>query len=89
MASNKFLELQAMSDEDLRGQLDEASTSYEKMKFDHAVNGIEQPLQLRETRRDIARMNTELRRRELAAAPADELAKRDQIQRRRRKFKKQ
>lgn len=89
MASNKFLELQAMSDEDLRGQLEEASTSYEKMKFDHAVNGIEQPLQLRETRRDIARMNTELRRRELAAAPAEELAKRDQIQRRRRKFKKQ
>ena len=78
-----------MSDEDLRGQLEEASTSYEKMRFDHSVNGIEQPLQLRETRRDIARMKTELRRRELAAAPADELEKRDQIQRRRRKFKKQ
>ncbi|MEM9835677.1 MAG: 50S ribosomal protein L16 [Bacteroidota bacterium] len=37
----------------------------------------------------IARMKTELRRRELAAMPAEELAKRDQIQRRRRKSKKQ
>lgn len=78
-----------MSDEDLHGQLEEATVSYDKMKFDHAVNGIEQPLRLRETRRDVARMKTELRRRELAATPAEELAMRDQILRRRRKFKKQ
>ncbi len=89
MASNKFLELQALSVEDLRAQLDESVSSYEKMKFDHAVNGIEKPLQLRASRRDIARMNTELRSRELAQTSSEELAKRDQIQRRRRKSKKQ
>ncbi|MEL6274568.1 MAG: 50S ribosomal protein L29 [Bacteroidota bacterium] len=89
MASNKTLELQAMSDEDLRGQLEQSVAAYDKMKFDHSVNGIEQPLRLRESRRDIARMQTELRRRELATMTPKELAKRDRIQHRRRKSKKQ
>ncbi|MEL6356563.1 MAG: 50S ribosomal protein L29, partial [Bacteroidota bacterium] len=83
------LELQAMSDEDLRGQLEQSVAAYDKMKFDHSVNGIEQPLRLRESRRDIARMQTELRRRELATMTPEELAKRDRIQHRRRKSKKQ
>ncbi len=87
MASNKFLELQALSVEDLQAQLDEGTSSYEKMKFDHAVNGIEKPLQLRESRRDLARMRTELRRRELGQMSSEQLAKRDQILRRRRKSK--
>jgi len=54
MASNKTLELQAMTDEDLRGQLEQSVAAYDKMKFDHSVNGIDQPLRLRESRRDIA-----------------------------------
>ncbi|MEL6356187.1 MAG: 50S ribosomal protein L29 [Bacteroidota bacterium] len=89
MASNKTLELQGLSDEDLRGQLEQSVAAYDKMKFDHSVNGIEQPLRLRESRRDIARMQTELRRRELAAMTPEEVAKRDRIQHRRRKSKKQ
>lgn len=89
MASNKSLELQAMSDDDLRGQLEQSVAAYQKMKFDHAVNGIEQPLQIRSSRRDIARMKTELRRREIATATPEEMAGRDRIQFRRRKSKKQ
>ena len=85
MASNKTLELRDLSDDDLRAQLDESQTSYDKMKFDHTVNSIENPLQLREVRRDIARLKTEQRRRQLAEMPAEEVAKRDQIRRRRRK----
>lgn len=85
MASNKTLELQDVSDADLQGQLSETTASFEKMRFDHAVNGIENPLQLRTVRRDIARIKTEIRRRELAALPADALEKRDAIRRRRRK----
>jgi large subunit ribosomal protein L29 len=85
MASNKTLELRDASDADLQDQLNESVTSYDKMQFDHAVNGIENPLQLRNVRRDIARIKTEIRRRELEAMPADALAKRDSIRRRRRK----
>jgi large subunit ribosomal protein L29 len=85
MATNKTLELRDASDADLKDQLNESTTSYEKMQFDHAVNGIENPLQLRSVRRDIARIKTEMRRRELEALPAEDLAKRDNIRRRRRK----
>jgi len=85
MASNKTLELRDVSDADLQDQLNESSTSYDKMKFDHTVNGIENPLQLRSVRRDIARIKTEIRRRELEALPQEAQAKRDDIRRRRRK----
>ncbi len=85
MASNKTLELRDVSDADLQDQLNESSASFDKMKFDHTVNGIENPLQLRTVRRDVARIKTEIRRRELAALPAEGLAKRDDIRRRRRK----
>lgn len=85
MASNKSLELRDASDADLQDQLNESQTSYDKLKFDHAVNGITNPLQLREVRRDVARIKTEQRRRELEAAGPEAAAQRDQIRRRRRK----
>lgn len=85
MASNKTLELRDASDADLQDQLTESTTSSDKMRFDHTVNGIENPLQLRTVRRDIARIKTEIRRRELEALPQEAHAKRDDIRRRRRK----
>lgn len=85
MASNKSVELRSASDADLQDQLTETTASLEKMKFDHTVNGIENPLQLRVVRRDIARIKTEIRSRELAALSPEALAKRDRIIRRRKK----
>lgn len=85
MASNKSVELRNASDADLQDQLNETTVSLEKMKFDHTVSGIENPLQLRAIRRDIARIKTEIRRRELEALSPEALAKRDNIKRRRRK----
>lgn len=84
MASKKFQELQEYSLEDLRVELETTEKSYVKMKFDHAIKGLEDPMRLREVRRDIARMQTEIRRRELLDAPADVLASRSRIRRRRR-----
>lgn len=86
MATKKFLELKESSDEDLQGFLTDGEAKYQKMLFDHAVSGLENPLTLREERRDIARIKTEMRRRELAAADAADLvASRDRIRARRRK----
>lgn len=85
MASNKTVELQSASDADLQDQLNETTASLDKMKFDHTVNGIENPLRLRAVRRDVARIKTEVRRRELASLSPEASAKRDNIQRRRRK----
>lgn len=85
MASEKFKELQEYSNDELVAELEGTEKKYQKLKFDHAVTGLENPMALREVRRDIARLNTEIRRRELADASEVVLAKRSKIRARRRK----
>ncbi|HMR44073.1 MAG TPA: 50S ribosomal protein L29 [Saprospiraceae bacterium] len=84
MASKKYLELQEFSDTDLAAELKAAEQEYQKMQFDHATKGVDNPLSIKEMRRDIARLNTEIRRREVASMPAEVLAKRSKIRARRR-----
>jgi len=85
MATKKYLELQDFTDEDLVSELKETQAQYQKLKFDHATRGLDNPILLREIRRDIARLQTEARRRELSAAPEEVLAKRSKIRERRRR----
>jgi large subunit ribosomal protein L29 len=85
MASKKFLELQEFSDADLKAEIGNTETQYQKLKFDHAIKGLDNPIQLRDVRRDIARLKSEERRREVLNMSADELANRSNIRRRRRK----
>lgn len=85
MATKKFLELQDFSDADLQAELDATESKFQKMEFDHAVTGLDNPLLIREVRRDIARLKTEIRRRELAAASQEDLANRSKIRARRRR----
>lgn len=84
MASNKFLELQEFSDADLVSELDSTEAEYQKMRFDHAVKGLDNPMELREMKKDVARLKTEIRRRQLAQMSEQELAKRSKIRERRR-----
>ena len=84
MATKKFNELQNFSDEDLLNELKDAKSEYDSLKFDHAVTGLENPLTLRNMRRDIARLNTEVRRRELTSFTEEQLNKRDRIKLRRK-----
>ena len=85
MASKKFLELQEFSDADLASELNEIEVQYQKLRFDHAIKGLDNPLTLREVRRDIARLKSETRRRELAKMSDEEIANRSRIRLRRRK----
>jgi len=85
MASKKYLMLQDFTDEELLNDLRETEAQYQKMKFDHAIKGLDNPLVLREVRRNIARLNTEIRRRELARMSEEEVANRSRIRNRRRK----
>ena len=87
MPSKKSLELKEFTLEDLKSELSETQAQYQKMQFDHATKGLENPLSMREVRRDIARMNTELRRRVVAAMDEGALAKRSKIRSRRAKGK--
>ena len=87
MPSKKSLELKEFTLEDLKSELNETQGQYQKMEFDHATKGLENPLSMREVRRDIARMKTELRSREVTAMDEVALAGRSKIRARRAKGK--
>lgn len=85
MATDKFQKLQEMSDADLKTELAETSAQYQRLKFDHAIKGLENPIGLREVRRDIARLRTEMRRREVNEFSEEQVAGREKMRARRRK----
>lgn len=85
MPSKKTLDLQEFTDADLLHELKETEAQFQKMRFDHAIKGLDNPLTIRNVRRDLARLNTEIRRRELAQADEATLAGRARIRTRRRR----
>ena len=64
MKNNKIKE---MSSPDLEKELSELKSELFKLRFSLATNGLDNPLKVKEVRRDIARVKTELRQRELKA----------------------
>ncbi len=68
MAKLKREDLNQLSTEDLKQRLHDDSERLMKLRFNHAVNPIDNPAQLRYLRREIARLKTEMRKRELATA---------------------
>ena len=54
-----------MSTPDLNDRLEQAREQLVKMRLNHAISPLDNPNQIRETRKNIARYLTELRRREL------------------------
>lgn len=84
MAKEKLV-LADKSNPDLVSDLTSKENEYQQMKFDHAVRGLGNPLELRELRRDIARINTEMRRREMAEMTPDQLELRSKLRARRRR----
>jgi len=83
---NKFMQdLKELSIDDIKSKLDDSEQEYVQLKFDHASKGLDNPIILRNKRRNIARMKTELKNRELEEADSEVLAKRTKIRNRRRK----
>ena len=85
MASEKYLKLQEFTDQELTSELNDTEVQYQKLKFDHAIKGMDNPVLLQEVRRDIARLKTEMRKRELAQMSDADKAKRSKILQRRRR----
>jgi len=57
--------IREMSTADLNDRLEQAREQLVKMRLNHAISPLDNPNQIRETRKNIARYLTELRRREL------------------------
>ena len=61
----KIKEVKELETKDLVEKLENAKAELNNLKLTHAISPLENPSQIKATRRDIARMNTELRQREL------------------------
>lgn len=65
--AKKRLNLNDLTTVELLDKLKEDKAHYLKSKFNHVVSSLENPVLLRTMRRDIARMKTELWKREAEA----------------------
>ncbi|HNZ43843.1 MAG TPA: 50S ribosomal protein L29 [Bacteroidales bacterium] len=55
-----------LSTNELRERLEEEKKQYLKLKMNHAISPLENPMKIKDYKRTIARMLTELRKRDLA-----------------------
>ncbi len=61
----KTNEIKGLETKELVEKLETEVAKYNQMKLNHAITPLENPSQIKAARRDIARMKTELRQREL------------------------
>ncbi len=66
--------IKELSTEELQERLDVEKLQLSKMKLHHAVSPIENPQKIKETRKVIARIMTELRKRDIARAQEMDMA---------------
>ena len=67
----KINKIREMSSEDLEKELGELKTELFKLKFSLATNGLENPMKIKEVKKDIARVNTILTERKIAEKKGD------------------
>ena len=61
----KIAEIRELSTQELNERVEADVTRYAQMKLNHAIPPLENPSQIKDLRRSIARMKSELRSREL------------------------
>ena len=61
----KTSEIKDLTTEEIKEKIETEKAALTKMKTNHAVSPLENPMLIRTTRRNIARLMTELRKREL------------------------
>ena len=66
----KINKIREMSSPDLEKELGELKTELFKLKFSLATNGLDNPMKIKEVKRDIAKINTVLTERKMAESKA-------------------
>ena len=64
----KINKIREMSSSELEKELGELKSELFKLRFSLATNGLDNPMKIKEVKKDIARINTILRQRELEEA---------------------
>ncbi len=57
--------IHGMNDNDLKARIKEDELRLKKLEFAHAISPLESPSSIRNLRRDLARLKTELKKKEL------------------------
>lgn len=61
----KSSEIKELTTKELEERIDTESTLLTRLKLNHAVSPLDNPLKIKQSRKNIARLKTELRKREL------------------------
>ena len=61
----KINKIREMSSPELENELSELKTELFKLRFSLATNGLDNPMKIREVKKDLAKINTVLKEREL------------------------
>ena len=67
----KINKIREMSSPDLEKELGELKTELFKLKFSLATNGLDNPMKIKEVKKDIAKINTVLTERKIAGKKED------------------
>lgn len=57
--------IQDLNEEDLKAKIQEDELRLKKLKFGHAVSPLENPMTIKSVRRDLARLKTQLRTKQI------------------------
>ena len=61
----KTREIKELTDKEIQERLDTENNNLARLKMNHAISPLDNPLQIKDVRRTIARFATELRQREM------------------------
>ena len=59
--------IQGLSEQDLQARINEDELRLKKLEFAHAISPLENPMSIRNLRRELARLKTELKKTQLGA----------------------
>jgi large subunit ribosomal protein L29 len=62
----KTKEIRELTDKELAERIDNETSYLQKLKLNHAISPLDNPNKIKEARRNIARLKTELHQRQLA-----------------------
>lgn len=61
----KYSEIKALNLDELKERLATEKTNSQNLRFAHSISPLENPLKIKESRKNIAKIQTELRNREI------------------------
>lgn len=61
----KISEIKELSSKEIAERIDAEQTQLQKLRLNHSISPLDNPMKIKETRKNIARMKTELRERAL------------------------